>query len=87
MKPGEYLKVLVDYNLYGLNLKDTKGVYVKTLNNGKHLTYFKESGEWAELTDEQVKRTRPGFVSEKNQRFIDRTKTMVYTFELEHGKG
>jgi len=87
MKPGEYLKVLVDYNLYGLNLKDTKGVYVKTLNNGKHLTYFKENGEWAELTDEQVKRTRPGFVSEKNQRFIDRTKTMVYTFELEHGKG
>ena len=62
MKPGEYLKVLVDYNLYGLNLKDTKGVYVKTLNNGKHLTYFKENGEWAELTDEQVKRTRPGFV-------------------------
>jgi len=87
MKPGEYLKVLVDYNLYGLNLKDIKGLYVKTLNNGKHLTYFKENGEWAELTDEQVKRTRPGFVSEKNQRFIDRTKTMVYTFELEHGKG
>jgi len=87
MKPGEYLKVLVDYNLYGLNLKDTKGVYVKTLNNGKHLTYFKENGEWAELTDEQVKRTRPGFVSEKNQRFIDRTKTMVYTFEMEHGQG
>ena len=84
MKPGEYLRVLVDYKLYDLNLKDLKGIYVKTLENGKHLTYFKENEEWAELSDNQVKRSRPGFVSDKNQRFIDRTKTMVYSFYLEN---
>ena len=84
MKPGEYLRVLIDYNLYDLNLKDLKGIYVKTLNNGKHLTHFKDNEEWAELSDDQVKRTRPGFVSKKNQKFIDRTKTMVYSFYLEH---
>ena len=82
MKPGEYLRVLVDYKLYGVNLKDLKVIYVKTLNNGKHLTYFKDNEEWAELSDDQVKRTRPGFVSEKNKKFIDRTKTMVYSFYL-----
>ena len=84
MKPGEYLRVLIDYELYDLNLRDLKGIYVKTLKNGKHLTYFKENEEWAELGDDQVKRTRPGFVSKKNQKFIDRTKTMVYSFYLEH---
>ena len=84
MKPGEYLRVLVDYKLYGVNLKDLKVIYVKTLNNGKHLTYFKDNGEWAELSDDQVKRTRPGFVSEKNKKFIDRTETMVYSFYLEN---
>ena len=84
MKPGEYLRVLVDYKLYGANLKDLKVIYVKTLNNGKHLTYFKENEEWAELSDDQVKRTRPGFVSKKNQKFIDRTETMVYSFYLEN---
>ena len=84
MKPGEYLRVLVDYKLYGTNLKDLKVIYVKTLDNGKYLTYFKDNGEWAELSNDQVKRTRPGFVSEKNKKFIDRTETMVYTFYLEN---
>tara|TARA_B100000073_G_scaffold190956_1_gene158068 strand:- start:274 stop:537 length:264 start_codon:yes stop_codon:yes gene_type:complete len=84
VKPGEYLRVLVDYKLYDLNLKDLKGIYVKTLENGKYLTYFKQNEEWAELLDEQVKRTRPGFVSKKNQKFIDRTETMVYSFYLEN---
>ena len=84
MKPGEYLKVLVDYNLYGTNLKDLKVIYVKTLENGKHLSYFKDNEEWAELSDDQVKRTRPGFVSEKNKKFVDRAKTMVYSFYLEN---
>ena len=84
MKPGEYLRVLVDYKLYGVNLKDLKVIYVKTLNNSKYLTYFKDNGEWAELSDDQVKRTRPGFVSKKNQKFIDRTETMVYSFYLEN---
>ena len=75
---------MVDYKLYGANLKDLKVIYVKTLNNGKHLIYFKDNEEWAELSDDQVKRTRPGFVSKKNQKFIDRTETMVYSFYLEN---
>ena len=29
----------------------------------------KDNEEWAELSDDQVKRTRPGFVSKKNQKF------------------
>ena len=84
MKPGEYLRVLVNYRLYGINLKDLKGVYVKTLKNGKYLTYFKQNEEWAELSDDQVKRTRPGFVSEKNKKFVNKVKTMVYSFYLEN---
>ena len=87
MKPGEYLRVLVDYKLYDLNLKDLKGIYVKTLENGKYLTFFKENEEWAELSAVQVKRSRPGFVSEKNKKFIDRAKTMIYTFEVDNDKG
>ena len=84
MKPGEYLRVLVDYNLYGINLKDLKVFFVKTLDNGKHLAYFKDNEEWAELSNDQIKRTRPGFVSKKNQEFVDRAKTMVYSFCLEN---
>ena len=67
MKPGEYSRVLVDYKLYDLNLKDLKGIYVKILENRKYLAYFKQNGEWAELSDDQVKRTCPGFVSDKTK--------------------
>ena len=80
MIPGETVKVKIDYDLYDLNIKGLRGVYVKTLNNSKYLVYFRQNGEWAELLPVQVSRVKPGAVSKKNQNFIKRTKTMVYTY-------
>ena len=81
MKRGQEITVIVDYDLFDLNVKGEKGVYVKTDEvTGKHLIYFRVNGEWAELPDDQIKPYRPGKVSQKNKEFVDLIKTMPITY-------
>jgi hypothetical protein len=81
MTRGETLKILVDYDLYGVNVKDHVGVYVKTDQfTGKHLVYFFGVGEWAEFEDDTIERENPDFVSPENRDFVSQIKTMTITF-------
>lgn len=81
MLRGEEVKVLVDYDLFEVNIKGEKGVFLKTdKNTGKHLIYFPINGEWAELAGDCVERTNPGKVSRKNKKFIKHIKEMATTY-------
>jgi hypothetical protein len=82
MKRGEEVRVLVDYDLFDLNLKDEIGIYIQTTpSNQKHLVYIPANGEWAELRDEDLQRVNEGYVSEFNEDFVNRIYTMRITFE------
>lgn len=81
MTRGEELRVIVDYDLFDLNVKDEVGVYLRTGQfNGKHLMYFPVNQEWAELADEQVERIHPDYVTMENKHFVSLVKTMVVTY-------
>jgi hypothetical protein len=81
MKRGEEVVVIVDYDLFDLNVKGEKGVYLRTdETSGKHLIYFPVNGEWADLPDDHIKRHRPGKVSRKNKEFVALVKTMPTTY-------
>lgn len=81
MTRGEEIKVLVDYDLFDLNIKGEVGIFLRTgASNGKHLTYFPVNGEWAELSDDQVERIHPDYVTTENKQFVSRIKTMVVTY-------
>lgn len=82
MKRGEEIKVLIDYDLFDINIKNEIGIYVQTTpNNQKHLVYMPINGEWAELSDEQIERVAPDTISEENSDFVSRIQTMRITFE------
>ena len=81
MKRGEELRALEDYDLFDNNVKDKIGVYLKTDSaTGKHLVYFEQFGEWAELKPDAVERVNPGKVTAKNKRFILRVQEMKITY-------
>ena len=77
MTRGEKLEILIDYDLFGLNIKGLHGIYInKTPKTEKLLVYIEENGEWAELLEQQVKRIKPGKVSKKNKEFISRVRKL-----------
>jgi hypothetical protein len=79
---GEEVIVLEDYDLFDLNIKGEKGIYLKTDEiSGKHLVYFPVNGEWADLPDDHIKQTKPGKVSRKNKEFVSLIMLMPITFE------
>lgn len=79
---GEEFLVLSDYDLFDLNVKGLKGLYLKTDDtSGKYLLRFSENGEYAEIDPANLERVKPGFVSGDNQKFVSNIKTMVCTFE------
>jgi|TARA_B100001094_G_scaffold249520_1_gene246817 hypothetical protein len=81
---GEEVKVIVSYDLFDLDIKGEKGIFLKTDEaSGKHLVYFPVNGEWAELPSESIKRTRPGKVTRKNKEFINLVKEMPTTYGQE----
>jgi hypothetical protein len=78
---GEEVMVIVDYDLFDLNINGEKGVYIKTdKRSGKHLIYFPVNSEWAELPDGSVEQTKPGKVSRKNKKFISSIREMPTTY-------
>ena len=79
---GESIMVLVDYDLFGQNVRDHVGVYLKEDENTKKcLIYFPKNQEWGELRRADFQRLSPGEVTTENLDFISRIKTMVCTFE------
>lgn len=77
---GEEIRVLIDYDLFDLNIKGEVGIYIKTdERSGKHMCYFSQNGEWAELPDDGIEQVRPGYISSLNQSFISRVKTLEYS--------
>ena len=77
MVRGESVEVLVDYDLFDNNINGNVGIFLKTDTfSGKHLIYFPDFSEWAELKSDQIRRRKPGFVPKKNREFIDRVKTL-----------
>ena len=83
MTRGETLKILIDYDLFGINVKDHFAVYLKTdESTGKHLVYFFGVGEFAEFEDSSVERTNPDVVTEDNKNFISRVRTLIITCPL-----
>ena len=79
---GERLKSIVDYDLFGNNTNGHSGIFLKKdKSSNKHLIYFPQFGEWAELLEEQFVRESPGTITEEDKSFIDNVKTLVYTFE------
>ena len=75
MNRGESVKVLVDYDLFDINIKDCRGIYLKTTpSSGKLLIYFPINQEWAELLPEDVERIDPQNIPEDNKSFVDRVK-------------
>ena len=80
MIKGEEIKCVVSYNLFDNDIKDVVGLYVRTNNDtGKHLIYFKEIEEWAELTDDQIELVNKSFVSTENQKLADRIQELKIT--------
>ena len=80
MTKGEEVRCIVDYNLFDNDIKDMIGLYIRTNEDtGKHLIYFKQIEEWAELTDEQIQLVDDNFVTPENQRLADRIQELRIT--------
>lgn len=82
LQRGEEFLILSDYDLFDLNVKGLKGIYLKTdITSGKYLLRFSENGEYAEIDPTILDRINPGFVSDENKKFVSNVKTMTCTFE------
>lgn len=75
MIKGEAIRCIGDYELFECgNINGEEGCYISySESNGKHMIYFPECGEWAELTEEQFERiNKPGYISKKNKNFVNK---------------
>ena len=80
MKSGESIKVLIDYDLFGHNLRGEIGVYVKQYTSRKkYLTYFPQFEEWAELPSGSFDQVSPNCPTKENLEFVARVKELGYT--------
>ena len=80
---GESVKAIVDYDLFGNNVNDHLGIFLKIdTQTNKALIYFPEFEEWAELAADQFNRESPGHVPKENKNFISRVKTLEYSYAL-----
>ena len=78
---GESVKCLIDYDLFGTNVKDMEGCFVKLdETTGKALVWFSCNEEWAEILLSDLKRLNPDTVCSKYENFISRIRTLEYTF-------
>ena len=82
MTRGEAVRCVVDYNLFECeNVNGDEGCYIEySETNGKHLIYFPECGEWAELKEEDFERiNKPGYISRKNKKFVEKVQRLNLT--------
>ncbi len=79
MTKGEAVRCIEDYELFECgNINGQEGCYIcYSESNGKHIVYFSECGEWAELKEDQFERLdSAGIVPKKNEDFISRVSRM-----------
>ena len=82
MTRGEALRVLIDYDLFDVNVNHFVGVYLRTNETtGKHLVYFMDLEEWGEFKDSDVERVKPDHVPDTHEEFVSRVKTLKITCE------
>lgn len=82
MNRGEAVRCVVDYDLFECeNVNGDEGCYIEYSEaNDKHLIYFPECGEWAELKEEEFERiNKEGYIPKKNRKFIKKVKRMELT--------
>ena len=82
MTKGETVRCVEDYELFDCgNINGEEGCYISySESNGKHMVYFPECGEWAELKDEEFERiNKPGYIPKKNRDFVRKIKRLKVT--------
>jgi len=82
MTKGEAVRCIEDYELFECgNVNGDEGCYIEYSEaNDKHLIYFPECGEWAELKEEEFERVnRPGYVPKKNKEFVEKVARLRIT--------
>lgn len=73
MIKGEAVRCIEDYELFECgNINGEEGCYISYSEcNGKHIVYFPQCEEWAELREEQIQRiNKDGYIPKKNKIFI-----------------
>ena len=82
MTKGEAVRCTVDYDLFECeNVNGDEGYYIEySESNDKHLIYFPDCGEWAELKEEEFERVnKPGYVPKKNKEFVEKVSRLRIT--------
>lgn len=84
MVPGERVRSNQDYDLFGNNILDQEGIYIKTFEKRqKCLVYYPQHTEWAELPLECLIRVAPGEVSVEDGSFLARIQVMKCSYGAE----
>lgn len=74
---GESVKILIDYDLFDVNVNGLLGVYISSNSDEtKILVYFHKVKEWGEFKIGEFKRVKPGFINKKNKEFISRVRKL-----------
>ncbi len=78
MRPGQAIRCVVNYDLFGVNLLGEEGCFVKLdSRSGKSLIWFPCNGEWAELEQIQFEAVNKGnYIPKRYKEFIDTVKTL-----------
>ena len=79
---GEAVRCIEDYELFECgNISGSEGCYISYSEaNKKHMVYFPECGEWAELKEDQFERVnRKGYIPRRNKNFIKLLSRLEYS--------
>ena len=81
MVKGSLVKCLIDYDLFGLNIKGKEGCYIKTdEHTRKSLIWFPCNGEWAELQEQEFEQVESTQLSVMCKDLAARIETMRCTY-------
>ena len=79
---GETVRVLIDYDLFGVNINGLTGFYIKKdARTNRNLIYMPVNSEWCELKDEWFERPNPGRLSPEASEFILTLGELTYESE------
>ena len=82
MTRGEAVRCVVNYDLFDCdNINGEEGCYIHYSEaNKKHLIYFPDCGEWAELSEDEFERiNKPGYVPKRNQKIVNNVARLKIT--------
>ena len=79
---GEAVRCIDDYELLECgNINGEEGCYISYSEcNDKHMVYFPDCEEWAELKTEQFERiNKEGYIPKKNKDFVSLVSRLEYS--------